>query len=129
MNSFNFKNALKNFKETKEKEIQKGDLILYKEIIDEKLKNNKKDDSIIKKFDDIEEERNEWSKKRQELLNKEKELKMANKQMSINEIKPSDKNPDVDSILSDNLSESNIPKEFEISVNKKEFKTTFVPKE
>jgi hypothetical protein len=132
MNSFNFKNALKNFKESKQKET-KEELILYKDVIKEKLKENKKEDSILKKFDDVEEVRNEWTKKRNDLLNAQKDKKM--KVMNINEIEPSnnnintDKNNDLLSLSSDNIDEANVPKEFEITVNKKEWKITVDPKQ
>jgi hypothetical protein len=125
MNSFNFKNALKSFKEAKEKDPKTEEIVKYKDIIDEKLRSNKKEESILKKFDEIENERKEWFKKRNENLNKDLDNKMQSKDFNINEPTVEDKD---EHISGDELSESNLPKDFDLTINKKEYKVTVDPK-
>jgi hypothetical protein len=118
MNSYNFKNVLKNFKETKGKE-KKEEVVKYKDVIEEKLKCNN-NDSVFRKFDEVEEERKEWFKKRNDNLNKNLDDKMKEKSSHLQP----DKNDS-----GDEIDESNIPKEFELDVNKKEWKVTVNPKQ
>jgi hypothetical protein len=67
----NFKNALQLLKEKKSSTAQGGKgYIRYGDVIKEKLKENKKEE-VFRNFDEIEKEREEWVKVRNENLKKE----------------------------------------------------------
>jgi hypothetical protein len=114
MNSYNFKNILKSFKDSKKTVDESKKIISYKEVINEKLKNNKNEKSILRHFDEIEEERKEWFKERNKSLNDEK-----------NNV---DKPNDISEITGDELINEAIPEEFQLELSEKLWEITVDPK-
>lgn len=112
MNSYNFKNVLKSFKEAKKTTDDSKKIISYKEVISEKLKNKKNEKSILRHFDNVEEERKEWFKERNKSLNLEK-----------NGIKE-----DIEEITGDDLISKDIPENFELDISEKVWEVTVDPK-
>ena len=125
MDSYNFKNVLKSFKASRPTN-NDSKITSYKEVIEEKLKSNKNEKSILRDFDKIEENRIEWFKERNKSLNIEKNLPDKIKQDGGNEEldrKNYDENlTDIDIITSD------IPNNFEINLCKKDWTVTCDPK-
>jgi pre-mRNA-splicing factor 18 len=77
MENINFKNAMKAHKDQKNSmQANKNDnkkFIKYSDVIKEKIKENKTEKSILRNFEEIEKEQEQWFKLRNEQLNKEKE--------------------------------------------------------
>jgi hypothetical protein len=112
MNSYNFKNVLKSFKEAKKTTEDSKKIVSYKEVINEKLKNNKNEKSILRHFDEVEEERKDWFKERNKSLNLEK-----------NGIKH-----EIEEIIGDDLITKEIPENFELDISEKVWEITVDPK-
>jgi pre-mRNA-splicing factor 18 len=130
MNKYNFKNAMNLLKQEKEKlkqnnistsntttdpesSTQKNEkkFIRYSEVIKEKIKENKKDDRILRNFEELEQVRDEWGKMRNIQLNKEKEEKISEKN-SENKSENNTANDNFDLVLSN--------KQFKVSINPQE---------
>ena len=112
MNSYNFKNVLKSFKEGKKSTEETKKIISYKEVINEKLKNNKNEKSILRHFDEIEEERKEWFKERNKSLNIEKNGEKV----------------DMSEITGDKLINESLPEDFQLELSEKVWEITVDPK-
>jgi pre-mRNA-splicing factor 18 len=75
MKSLDFKSAMNQLKEQKNKTaIENGKkFVRYSDVIKEKIKENKVEKTILKNFDELEREREEWIKMRNITMNKEKD--------------------------------------------------------
>jgi hypothetical protein len=149
MNSFEFKNIFKKLKEEKKTNQEKaGDkkYIKYSDIIEEKLISNKRPEPILRDFKQIEEERKDWFKSRNENLNTQTEQKISsqlneNKTDESNEKNISNKETkeEQQNILSSETKEQeiiegdipldNVPGKFNVDINNKEWTITIDPKE
>jgi pre-mRNA-splicing factor 18 len=75
MDKFNFKNSLDKLKEQNKKLTTDKKYVRYGDVMNEKIKQNKVEKTILKSFDDIEKEREDWFRIKNDKLNKEKEEK------------------------------------------------------
>lgn len=124
MNSFNFKNVLKSFKESKKNIDETKKIISYKEVIEDKLKNNKNEKSILRHFDQIEDERKEWFNERNKSLNNVKdEVEKPNEEDSSQ-----DKDLNLGELTGDILFEENIPEDLKTEISEKVWEVTVNPK-
>jgi hypothetical protein len=121
MNSYNFKNVLKSFKESKKNIDESKKIVSYKEVIIEKLKNNKNEKSILRHFDEIEEERKEWFKERNKCLNIEKNIISEESENKTDE-------KEISEITGDKLINDIIPQEFQLDLSEKIWEVTVDPK-
>jgi hypothetical protein len=118
MNSFNFKNVMKSFKESKKiKDDESKKIISYKEVIEDKLKYNKNEKSILRHFDEIEEERKEWFKQRNKSLNE----KLNKEESKVDENELSE-------ITGDKFITNTPEKDFKVEICEKVWEVTVDPK-
>ena len=127
--------------------------IRYGDVIREKIKENKKEDRILRNFEELEEMRDEWGKTRNVKLNaeKDKQIKIENKnpkneenKLNSEEIKITSKIENTSNIIEKNQileksqTENNLGiistilekvNDFDLKVSTKEFKVTVDPKE
>lgn len=109
MNSFEFKNIFNKLKEEKKLNKEKaGDkkFIKYSDIIEEKLISNKRSEPILRDFKQLEEERKDWFKVRNDNLNKQNEENLILNSKSI--ITQKEENNSDNNINNKNIENNNV---------------------